>query len=81
MLNKEPYASAYLGDKPTLKQPPYTEMEKYLNTSGLGVAKQFNEPADHLAVQLDFLANQFKPQQQLNSIQNPVIKLACPVCR
>lgn len=52
-----PYASVYLSDGGLLFQKPHDEMLELLRSQGLAVTDQFKEPADHLAIMLDFLGN------------------------
>lgn len=52
-----PYASVYLSDGGLLMQQPHTEMLELLKAEGLAVSEGLNEPADHLAVMLDYLGN------------------------
>ncbi len=53
-----PYASVYLSDGGQLFQEPHDEMLALLKSQGLAVTEQFKEPADHLAIMLDYLGNQ-----------------------
>ncbi|NTS75766.1 molecular chaperone TorD [Catenovulum sp. SM1970] len=52
-----PYASVYLSEQALMFQKPHQDMVILLNAQGLTVNKSFNEPADHLAIQLDYLGN------------------------
>ncbi|WP_070967583.1 molecular chaperone TorD [Vibrio sonorensis] len=52
-----PYASMYVGESGLLNDKPAKEMESILEQHGIAVDKQLNEPADHIAIQLDFLGN------------------------
>ncbi len=53
-----PYASVYLSADGLLFQKPHDEMLALLTSQGLAVTEQFKEPADHLAIMLDYLGNQ-----------------------
>ncbi|WP_136679437.1 molecular chaperone TorD [Neptunomonas sp. XY-337] len=53
-----PYASVYLSADGLLFQQPHDEMLALLKAEGLVVNTDFNEPADHLAIMLDFMGNQ-----------------------
>lgn len=48
------YASSYHGDDATLMDEPVRLMEKRFAAEGLKLAADRNEPADHLAIQLEF---------------------------
>ncbi|MDF2153680.1 molecular chaperone TorD [Vibrio sp. CAU 1672] len=52
-----PYASMYIGESGLLNDKPAAEMEKLMTAFGVRVDEHLNEPADHLAVELDFLGN------------------------
>lgn len=52
-----PYASVYLSDSGLMMQQPHQDMVALLQQQGLAVTKDFNEPADHLAIQLDYIGN------------------------
>lgn len=52
-----PYASIYHSEEPTLFQEPHFEMLQRLEDVGLSTQANFKEPADHLAIQLDYLGN------------------------
>lgn len=52
-----PYASVYLSDNGMLFESPHDDMLALLSTQGLAVTDQFKEPADHLAIMLDYLGN------------------------
>ncbi len=53
-----PYASIYLSQEGLLFQQPHQEMLALLRAQGLAVTEQYREPADHLAIMLDYLGNQ-----------------------
>ena len=48
------YASSYHGDTATLMDAPARLMEKRFAAKGLQLAAERHEPADHLAIQLEF---------------------------
>jgi TorA-specific chaperone len=52
-----PYASVYLSANKLMFQEPHEKMRALLVSQGLQVDPNFNEPADHLAIQLDYLGN------------------------
>ena len=52
-----PYASVYQSDGGLLFQKPHDDMVALLKSQGLAVEARFNEPADHIAIQLDYLGN------------------------
>lgn len=52
-----PYASIYLEKDKQLNGKPAHAMAKLLEDSGFKVDENLNEPADHLAIQLDYLGN------------------------
>ncbi|MDR9828880.1 molecular chaperone TorD [Vibrio sp. FNV 38] len=58
--NKEgalPYASIYLDKSGNLNGKPAEEMVKVLAKHNIQVTQKMNEPADHIAIELDFLGN------------------------
>ncbi|MGB1320902.1 MAG: molecular chaperone TorD [Vibrio gallaecicus] len=52
-----PYASLYIGDTGLLNGQPAKDMETLMAEHGVGVSADLNEPADHIAIELDFLGN------------------------
>ncbi|NOH79445.1 molecular chaperone TorD [Vibrio sp. RE86] len=52
-----PYASLYIGKSGLLNDTPAKEMEELMQKHGVEVDKNLNEPADHIAIELDFLGN------------------------
>jgi TorA-specific chaperone len=52
-----PYASIYLDQSGLLNAEPARMMEKLMTEHGVRVSDTLNEPADHLAIQLDFLGH------------------------
>lgn len=67
-----PYASVYT-DKGLLNGKPAQQMRELLAAHEVKVDQNLNEPADHLAIQLDFLAhlvistNQFEQNSEVNA--------------
>ncbi|KZK93378.1 Chaperone protein TorD [Pseudovibrio sp. Ad5] len=51
-----PYESAYYNEKGTLFQKPTADMNKILQDLGISIENSMKEPADHLGVQLNVLA-------------------------
>lgn len=52
-----PYASVYLSESGQLFEKPHQEMVDLFKQQGLMVDPNFKEPADHIAIQLDYLGN------------------------
>ncbi|RJG50463.1 molecular chaperone TorD [Motilimonas pumila] len=52
-----PYASVYRSESGLMMQQPHQDMVNLLQQQGLAVTKDFNEPADHIAIQLDYIGN------------------------
>ncbi|WP_019614947.1 molecular chaperone TorD [Psychromonas ossibalaenae] len=52
-----PYASVYLSKSGQLFEQPHQDMIDLFKAQGLVVDPSFNEPADHIAIQLDYLGN------------------------
>ncbi len=52
-----PYASVYLGKDGLLMQEPHHRMLQLLSDNGFARSEEFKEPADHLAIILDFMGN------------------------
>ncbi|GAD89249.1 chaperone protein TorD [Vibrio halioticoli NBRC 102217] len=52
-----PYASIYLDENKLLNGVPAQQMTQIMLEHGIEVDKCFNEPADHLAIELDFIGN------------------------
>lgn len=78
-----PYASLYIGETGLLNDKPAQEMEKLMADFGVPIDDKLNQPADHLAVELDFLGNmiirsneleQEKHMEQAFSNQNDFIE-------
>jgi TorA-specific chaperone len=52
-----PYASVYLSESGQLFEQPHHDMVALLKNQSLIVDPTFNEPADHIAIELDYLGN------------------------
>lgn len=52
-----PYASMYIGESGLLNDKPAKEMEEIMREHGVAVDAKLNEPADHIAIELDLLGN------------------------
>ncbi len=52
-----PYASIYRDKEQQLNGQPAREMDDWLNRFDITQKSDFNEPTDHIAIQLDFLGN------------------------
>jgi len=52
-----PYASVYLSETGQLFEAPHHEMVAIFEKEGLMIDPDFKEPADHIAIQLDYLGN------------------------
>ena len=52
-----PYASMYVGESGLLNDKPAQDMNKLMADYNIAQRKEFNEPADHIAVELDFMGN------------------------
>lgn len=52
-----PYASMYIGKSGLLNDEPAKEMAELMMKNGVAIDKELNEPADHIAIELDFLGN------------------------
>ena len=52
-----PYASMYVGTTGLLNDVPADEMTALLEKNGVAVDQSLNEPADHIAIELDLLGN------------------------
>lgn len=52
-----PYASMYIGTTGLLHDKPANEMDALLQKYGVAVEQGLNEPADHIAIELDLLGN------------------------
>ncbi|MFA0521723.1 molecular chaperone TorD, partial [Vibrio sp. 10N.222.55.E8] len=52
-----PYASMYIGETGLLNDKPAKDMEEIMAKHNLVVNQDLKEPADHIAIELDFLGN------------------------
>ncbi len=52
-----PYASMYVGKTGLLHDEPANQMQDLLTQHGVAVNQDLNEPADHIAIELDLLGN------------------------
>lgn len=52
-----PYESVYLSGDGKIKEGPATEMEAMMSNNGIQLCRADTEPADHLAVELDFMGH------------------------
>ncbi|PSW21329.1 molecular chaperone TorD [Photobacterium sanctipauli] len=52
-----PYASMYVGESGLMNDKPAQDMNSLMEQYNIAQRKDFNEPADHLAVELDFMGN------------------------
>ncbi|WP_371186779.1 molecular chaperone TorD [Thalassotalea maritima] len=79
-----PYASIYLSEQELMFQQAHNEMVALLKQQGLAIVDEFNEPADHIAIQLDYLGNLVLAtlqasdsrqvcKQQLDFIENKIL--------
>ncbi|KHT44828.1 molecular chaperone TorD [Vibrio sinaloensis] len=62
-----PYASMYVGKSGLLNDEPAREMEALMQKHGVQVDENLNEPADHIAIELDFLGNLIIRSNELES--------------
>ncbi|UGA55987.1 molecular chaperone TorD [Vibrio sp. VB16] len=65
-----PYASMYIGKAKLLNDKPAREMEALMQSKGIDVKESFNEPADHVAIELDFLGNMIIRSNELEKLQH-----------
>ncbi|XDF76811.1 molecular chaperone TorD [Aliivibrio fischeri] len=52
-----PYASMYIDKSGLLNAKPAQDMREWLTKYNIAQKAEFNEPADHIAIELDFLGN------------------------
>ena len=52
-----PYASVYLSKSGQMFEKPHQQMLALFKKEGLAIDPDFKEPADHIAIQLDYLGN------------------------
>lgn len=62
-----PYASLYIGESGLLNDKPAQVMSELLAEHNIVVTENLNEPADHLAIELDFLGNLIIRSNELES--------------
>ena len=65
-----PYASIYLDKSGLLNAKPAQDMEAIMASYGIAVNQDLKEPADHLAIELDFLGNIIIRSNDLESEQD-----------
>lgn len=69
-----PYASCYLSERGGFMAEPAQRMAARLADAGVALPDDFKEPADHLAVMLDYLAGGYRQLAELNGpAQAPVL--------
>ena len=74
-----PYASMYIGESGLLNDKPANDMAELLKKHNVAVSEGLNEPADHLAIELDFLGNLIIRSNELESeahINNALLEQA-----
>ncbi|GLS92201.1 chaperone protein TorD [Psychromonas marina] len=70
-----PYASVYLSESGQLFEKPHLQMLELFKSEGLMIDPNFKEPADHIAIQLDYLGNLIiKEAQQSSTAQTEFIQ-------
>lgn len=65
-----PYASMYIGKEKLLNDKPAQEMAELMAQKGIAVQDGFNEPADHIAIELDFLGNMIIRSNELEKLEH-----------
>ncbi|MGF1687031.1 molecular chaperone TorD [Photobacterium japonica] len=65
-----PYASMYVGKSGLMNDKPAQDMQALMETYNIAQRKEFNEPADHLAVELDFMGNLIIMANQCASVDD-----------
>ncbi|GLO61211.1 chaperone protein TorD [Vibrio sp. MACH09] len=65
-----PYASIYIGEQKLLNDKPAQEMQQLMLDHGVDVKKGLNEPADHIAIELDFLGNMIIRSNELEKLEH-----------
>lgn len=65
-----PYASIYIGESGLLNDKPAQEMQKLMLSHGVDVKEGLNEPADHIALELDFLGNMIIRSNELEKLEH-----------
>lgn len=69
-----PYASVYLSSEQLMYQEPHDAMAKILTDAGMQIDPEFKEPADHIAIQLDYLGNLIMREGDTSSEQRQFIE-------
>ena len=64
-----PYASMYIGKTGLLNDEPAQAMEVLMAQHGVQVNSALNEPADHIAIELDFLGNLIIRSNELKQVE------------
>ncbi|MCW8335062.1 molecular chaperone TorD [Vibrio paucivorans] len=65
-----PYASMYIGKSGLLNDEPAKEMASLMAEHSIAVSASLNEPADHIAIELDFLGNLIIRSNELEQEQH-----------
>ncbi len=65
-----PYASMYIGKSGLLNDVPAQEMQQLMQNKGVDVQQGLNEPADHVAIELDFLGNMIIRSNELEKLEH-----------
>ncbi|WED20755.1 molecular chaperone TorD [Vibrio sp. JC009] len=65
-----PYASLYIGDSGLLNDKPAQEMAELMQKKGIAIQEGLNEPADHIALELDFLGNMIIRSNELEKLEH-----------
>lgn len=65
-----PYASIYIGESGLLNDKPAQEMEMLMQQKGIALQEGLKEPADHVALELDFLGNMIIRSNELERLDH-----------
>lgn len=65
-----PYASVYIGESKLLNDKPAQEMAELMRNKGIAVKTGLNEPADHIAIELDYLGNMIIRSNELERVDH-----------
>lgn len=65
-----PYASMYIGESGLLNDKPAQEMAALMEEKGIAIKEGLNEPADHIALELDFLGNMIIRSNELEKLEH-----------
>ncbi|CAH8195339.1 MULTISPECIES: molecular chaperone TorD [Vibrio] len=65
-----PYASIYIGQSGLLNAEPAKAMTELMASHNIAVSTSLNEPADHIAIELDFLGNLIIRSNELEQEQH-----------